>query len=755
MPIFRKPSTGRILAIVVALLALTAVGSGASVGASSTLQQSARFLSPPYYGTSEVTSVFDHELPLYGSNDGNSWTMHYTGVKDGPGARSSYDQHRGIDYWLRYEPVRAAASGAVAQAGWANPADHRASYGLHVRIDHADGFRTIYGHLSALRVQQGDTIPFLANEFQRIIGISGNTGLCYGWEGSGPSGRCTDNDPPSCGAHMHFQLEHNGRVENPYGWVGPFADPWAQRPDGATSVDRWLSHPSITNSDVFPADPPLAFPAIVLDEPGYVTVDDGDTGFAENPAGCWTASNPAGWDGDYRHRPVPGGDCTATWSFPQDQPAGYHHVFVHVPNDDVALSVRNATVDAARYTVGHTVSPSQPQGKQSDVAVVNQWAYPNRYHTSRWVYVGTYYFDSNAFGTDYVRLESQVLDSAGTLAADAVRFAPAVYPVPQQTYLPLTMKQWPPIPATPVLNLIDNPSGGPDYTISWSTADLADTYTLQEASDANFVGAVTRYSGPQTWLDVSGRPPGAYYYRVKAVNAWAESGWSNVQSVTVLTPVGWQAVAVQDFEGTSLAPWIVWDDNGATGGEYTWAGQTCRPYAGSYSGWGVGGGAQGTALSCGSDYPHNANSWMIYGPFDLRAAIAGELKFELWLYTESYTDPLFYSASIDGTSFYGYIVTGNSQGWVDKTLGLSNIPTLGSLMGQSQVWVALVFSSNGSIAYPEGAYVDDVVVRRCFQEPCSSDGSGALDAFPGMWQAPAERQLYSPVPDSLDAQPRP
>ena len=89
----------------------------------------------------------------------------------------------------------------------------------------------------------------------------------------------------------------------------------------------------------------------------------------------------------------------------------------------------------------------------------------------------------------------------------------------------------------------------------------------------------------------------------------------------------------------------------------------------------------------------------------------------------------------------------DSQGWVDKTLDLSNIPTLGNLMGQSQVWVALVFSSNGSIAYPEGAYVDDVVVRRCYQGPCSSDGSSALDAFPGMRQAPAERQLHWPVLD--------
>lgn len=93
-------------------------------------QQVTRFLDPPYYGTTTVTSVFDHQLPLWPGDDGNNWTMHYDGIINGPGARSSYDQHRGIDYALRYDLVRAAAPGTVVQAGWAST-DHRASYGLH------------------------------------------------------------------------------------------------------------------------------------------------------------------------------------------------------------------------------------------------------------------------------------------------------------------------------------------------------------------------------------------------------------------------------------------------------------------------------------------------------------------------------------------------------------------------------------------------------------------------------------------------
>ncbi len=325
-----------------------------SASAARNMQQATRFLGPPYYGTTTVTSVFDHQLPLWPGEDGNNWTMHYDGTINGPGARSSYDQHRGIDYALRYDLVRAAAPGTVAQAGWAST-DHRASYGLHVRIDHADGFRTIYGHMSVLRVRTGDPIPANADEFQRIIGRSGNTGYCIGAGGTGPNGQCTDNDPPTCGAHLHFQLEHNGRVVNPYGWIGNFADPWSQRADGAASVDRWVRYPSITNSDVFTSGAPLLAPPMDLGEPGYFIVDDGDADYNET-AGCWTVDNTAGWNNDYRRRNIPGGNCTATWNFPQTRPAGRYNVFVHIPNDNVALGDRRATVDAARYAITHTVS---------------------------------------------------------------------------------------------------------------------------------------------------------------------------------------------------------------------------------------------------------------------------------------------------------------------------------------------------------------------------------------------------------------
>ena len=283
-----------------------------------------------------------------------------------------------------------------------------------------------------------------------------------------------------------------------------------------------------------------------------------------------------------------------------------------------------------------------------------------------------------------------------------------------------------------MLNSIANSDHDGHYPVSWQLAGLADTYRLQEATNAAFSGAVPRYSGTGTSWTATDKAVGTYYYRVKARNSWGDSGWSNVQQTTVLPPAGWQTSASQNFESAFPGEWRVWDDNETSYGEYHWGQRNCRPYpyAGSYSGWGVGGGADGAALACKSAYPHHADSWLYYGPFDLENAIGGELVFKLWLYTEP-DDYVFRGASIDGIHFYGYATSGNSQVWNDKVLDLANVPTLGNLLGKPQVWVALIFSSDDSVNYAEGGYVDDVVVRKCFRGFCPSGnrlapGDGAV-----------------------------
>jgi len=125
------------------------------------------------------------------------------------------------------------------------------------------------------------------------------------------------------------------------------------------------------------------------------------------------------------------------------------------------------------------------------------------------------------------------------MVADAVRFVPIVY----RLYLPLVTRRWPPIPYTPVLNAIYNPDNDGNYTVSWNPADLADIYTLQEATNANFNDAVTRYTGDSTAWAATNKPTGTYYYRVRARNSWGDSAWSNVQHTTVSPPTWFYAVA--------------------------------------------------------------------------------------------------------------------------------------------------------------------------------------------------------------------
>lgn len=195
----------------------------------------------------------------------------------------------------------------------------------------------------------------------------------------------------------------------------------------------------------------------------------------------------------------------------------------------------------------------------------------------------------------------------------------------------------------------------------------------------------------------------------------------------VLKPlVLWTTLVSEDFEGAFPGVWTV-SDAWSGYGTYYWGKRTCRPYAGSYSGWGVGGGANGAALGCGSAYPTRADSLMVYGPFSLTDATAGDLSFKLWLNTESGYDFVCRSASIDGANFYGTCTSGNTAGWIDRVLDLSNVYTLGNLMGQPSVWIMLEFYSDSSTTYAEGGYVDNIVLRKCTSASCSTAAAPAFE----------------------------
>lgn len=99
--------------------------------------------------------------------------------------------HPGLDIANPSSPlVVAADSGKVVYAGWDN-----SGYGNMVLIDHGNGFRTRYGHLSQIMVISGQTVSKGQN-----IGRMGNTGH-------------------STGTHTHFELYLNGVRVNPLSYL--------------------------------------------------------------------------------------------------------------------------------------------------------------------------------------------------------------------------------------------------------------------------------------------------------------------------------------------------------------------------------------------------------------------------------------------------------------------------------------------------------------------------------------------------------
>jgi len=195
----------------------------------------------------------------------------------------------------------------------------------------------------------------------------------------------------------------------------------------------------------------------------------------------------------------------------------------------------------------------------------------------------------------------------------------------------------------------------------------------------------------------------------------------------------WVNITQESFEGTAFPPsgWATGNSSG-----YAWGRRNCLSFHGSFAAWAVGGGTAGAALACNSNYPHNISVWLTYGPFDLSNATAAQLSFRYYLNSESGYDFLFWGSSINNSNYNGQQISGNSGGWINVTFDLS------SRLGQSQVWIGFLFSSDYSIAFPYGALVDNVLVRKCVGGTCTSSLSQP-EENPHEWES-AERILGAP-----------
>jgi hypothetical protein len=105
---------------------------------------------------------------------------------------------------------------------------------------------------------------------------------------------------------------------------------------------------------------------------------------------------------------------------------------------------------------------------------------------------------------------------------------------------------------------------------------------------------------------------------------------------------------------------------------------------------------------------------MVHGPFSLTDAASAQVNFWFKNHSESNFDFFGCIASIDGSTFYGPLISCDQDTWQQGSLDFGNVDGLGNLCGQGQVWIAFYFQSDSSICGPtyRGAYVDDVVITK-------------------------------------------
>ncbi len=105
-------------------------------------------------------------------------------------------KHKGLDIAAPTgTEIYAAESGTVYRAGF-NPG----GYGINVIIDHEDGYRTLYGHCSAVVAHAGQYV-----EKGQLIAYVGSTG-------------------DSTGPHCHFEVRINNVCQNPEDYIRVNAD---------------------------------------------------------------------------------------------------------------------------------------------------------------------------------------------------------------------------------------------------------------------------------------------------------------------------------------------------------------------------------------------------------------------------------------------------------------------------------------------------------------------------------------------------
>ena len=151
--------------------------------------------------SSEVTSEVVHSQPVNrivvkgtkvipSRGSGNlAWPTSGGYVSSQQGQRWG-KSHKGIDIARPGNlTIKAADNGKVVSAGWDG------GYGNKIVIDHQNGVRTVYAHLSSIGVSVGQAVSQGS-----AIGVMGSTGN-------------------STGVHLHFEVYQNGALQNPLSYL--------------------------------------------------------------------------------------------------------------------------------------------------------------------------------------------------------------------------------------------------------------------------------------------------------------------------------------------------------------------------------------------------------------------------------------------------------------------------------------------------------------------------------------------------------
>lgn len=128
------------------------------------------------------------------------------GYRTSPGGGIGSSNHKGVDICNVgfTSSVYAVKSGKVLRVSKALQGSYYggSGYGNYVVIDHGDGVTTLYGHLSNVKVDVGQTVAQ-----GDVIGITGSTGA-------------------STGPHLHYEVMIDGAYQDPLNYLPGYIAAW-------------------------------------------------------------------------------------------------------------------------------------------------------------------------------------------------------------------------------------------------------------------------------------------------------------------------------------------------------------------------------------------------------------------------------------------------------------------------------------------------------------------------------------------------